>query len=130
VLDLECAGSGQCWADVARFDGVAGFSGGGRKADDITMSERGFATGFGLVAMALTLAIMAVLLLVGFNTLGAGSAEGARGAAPAKASIISQSSAETQIKLCAEGRDSSYGNPPSPAQQSKCLTELAGQISG
>ncbi|HYA68857.1 MAG TPA: hypothetical protein VED63_09005 [Acidimicrobiales bacterium] len=92
-------------------------------------SERGLATGFGLVAMAITLGVMAILLLIGFGTFGSGSA-GSGGTGPAKVSIISQSSAEAQIKLCAEGRDSIYGNPPSPAQQSKCLTELAGQISG
>jgi len=97
-------------------------------------SERGVATGFGLVALAVSLAIVVVLFLIGFNAVGGGATGGVTGGtggtSSAPASIISRSPAETQLKLCAEGRDSSYGNPPSPAQQSKCLTELAGQLSG
>ena len=52
------------------------------------------------------------------------------GTAPGGSSIISNSPAETQLKLCSEGRPSSYGDPPTPAQQAKCLDQLAGQIGG
>jgi hypothetical protein len=75
--------------------------------------------------MAVSLLVVAVLLLFSMNAFGGGS-----GATTGNSSILSRSSTESQIKLCAEGRDSSYGSPPSSAQQAKCLDELAGQISG
>jgi len=79
--------------------------------------------------MAISLVLVAVLLVFGLNASGGGAGAGA-GAGQAKGSILSDSSAETQIKLCAEGRDSSYGDPPTPAQQAQCTDELAGQIAG
>jgi hypothetical protein len=90
--------------------------------------EYGFSTGGGLIAMAVGLVLMAALLLFGLGAFG-GSGTGS-GAPSANPSILSRSPAETQIKLCAEGRDSSYGNPPSPGQQAQCVSELAGEISG
>ena len=89
-------------------------------------NQGGFSTGTGLLAMAATLALVAILLLFGMNAF---SGAGGGGAATNDTSILSRSSTESQIKLCAEGRDSSYGSPPSPAQQSKCLGQLAGEIS-
>ncbi len=88
-------------------------------------NQSGFSTSTGLVATAVSLLLVAVLLLVGMNAFGAG---GGTGSTTGNTSILSQSSTETQIKLCAEGHDSTYGRPPTPAQQSKCLTELAGEI--
>jgi len=90
-----------------------------------TRNQRGFSTGTGLLAMAVSLALVAILLLFGMNAFGGAGGGGANNST----SILSRSSAESQIKLCAEGRDSSYGSPPSPAQQSKCLDQLAGEIS-
>jgi hypothetical protein len=60
---------------------------------------------------------------------GAGTATGT-GAIGQSPSILSRSRAEQQIQLCVEGRDSSYGDPPSSAQQAQCVRDLAGQISG
>jgi hypothetical protein len=93
-------------------------------------NERGFSSGVGLLAMAFGLIVMAVLILVGFNTFAGGGSSGTGGTTSNSLSIVSHSSAESQIKLCAEGRDSSYGDPPSPTQQGKCASQLAGQISG
>jgi hypothetical protein len=87
--------------------------------------EHGFSAGAGLVASALGLALMAVLLVVGMNEFGSGGSTGKPGANP---SILSQSNAQTQIKLCAEGRDSSYGDPPTPAQQATCVRDLIGEV--
>jgi len=86
--------------------------------------DRGLTTGVSLLAMTISLAIVAVLLLVSMNAFGGGTASGPG----SQHSILSTSNAESQIKLCAEGHDSTYGRPPTPAQQSKCLTELAGEI--
>jgi hypothetical protein len=77
--------------------------------------------------MAVGLGLVAVLLVLSLNAFGGGSSGTGT---TANSSILSQSSAESQIKLCAEGRDSSYGNPPSPVQQAECMNELAKQISG
>lgn len=90
--------------------------------------KSGFASGGGLIAVVVSLLLLALLLLVGTSAFGGGGTGGV--AASANSSILSASSSETQLKLCAEGRDSSYGNPPSAAQQAKCVSELAGQISG
>jgi hypothetical protein len=96
-------------------------------------SEDGFSTGVGLVAMALGLLVVAVLLLFSLNEFGGSSAVtgagGGGGGASGSPSILSRSSAEAQIKLCAEGRDSSYGSPPSAAQRAKCVRRLLAEIS-
>ena len=93
--------------------------------------QGGFSSGAGLVAMAAGMVIVAVLLLFSLNEFGSGSGSGSgSGGTTANPSILSRSTAENQIKLCAEGRDSRYGDPPSSAQQGKCVRELAGQISG
>ncbi len=89
-------------------------------------NQSGFSTSTGLVATAVSLLIVAVLLLVGMDAFGGGSGNGST---TDNTSILSRSSTESQIKLCAEGRDSTYGSPPTPAQQAKCLNELAGEIS-
>ncbi|MGA2521101.1 MAG: hypothetical protein ABSG81_09820 [Acidimicrobiales bacterium] len=88
--------------------------------------DRGLTTGVSLLAMTISLAIVAVLLLVSMNAFGGGTASGPG----SQHSILSTSNAESQIKLCAEGRASTYGDPPTPAQQAKCLDQLAGQIGG
>ena len=85
--------------------------------------ESGLSAGVGLVAMTIGLALVAVLFLLGTNVFGGATA-------PGTSSVISTSSAETQLKLCAEGRPSSYGDPPTQAQQAKCLDQLAGQLGG
>jgi hypothetical protein len=77
--------------------------------------------------MAASLFLMAVLLLIGMNAFSGGTGSTASSTNP---SILSRSSAETQIKLCSEGRDSTYGRPPTSAQQAKCIRELLGEISG
>jgi len=87
------------------------------------LDEGGFTTGIGLMAVTIGMVIVALLLVISLHAFGGGSKTGG-------SSILSNSSAETQLKLCSEGRDSSYGNPPSPAQQAKCLDQLAGQIGG
>jgi len=89
--------------------------------------EDGFSTGTSLLAMAIGLGLVAILLLI--NLIGFGGTTG-HGGTSNNPSVLSHSTAENQIKLCVEGRASSYGNPPSPAQQSKCMNQLAGQISG
>jgi hypothetical protein len=76
--------------------------------------------------MVVGLLLVAVLLLFSMNEFSTGTG----GSTPAKLSILSRSSAENQVKLCSEGRDSSYGDPPSSAQQAKCVRELLGEISG
>jgi hypothetical protein len=94
-------------------------------------SECGFSTAAGLVAMAVSLLLVAVLLLFGLNGFGGTtSPAGAGGGPSAGSSILSRSPAESQIKLCAEGRNSTYGAPPTAAQQARCVRELLGQVSG
>jgi hypothetical protein len=77
--------------------------------------------------MAAGLVIVALLLVLSTNVFGGGGDGGGPSASPA---ILSRSSAETQIKLCAEGRDSTYGDPPSSAQQGICVRKLLGEVSG
>lgn len=83
----------------------------------------GYSTGVSLIGVAVSLVIMAILLLIAVHPFGGTS--GATGTA--SNSILSQSSAESQIKLCAEGRNSSYGDPPTPTQQAWCVQQLATQ---
>ncbi len=97
--------------------------------------QDGFSSTAGLVAMAASLLLVAILLVFSLNVFGngAGSGSGSAGAGGGGSgapSILSHSSAETQIKLCAEGRGSSYGNPPSAAQQAVCVRELLAGVSG
>ncbi len=92
--------------------------------------QSGFSSSVGLVAMAASMVVVAVLLVLSLNVFGSGSGTGSPGGGgAANPTIFSQSSAETQIKLCAEGRNSTYGNPPSSAQQAKCVRDLLGEIS-
>jgi hypothetical protein len=90
--------------------------------------DNGFSSSVGLVAMAAGLIIVAVLLVMSLNVFGSGTA-GPGGGGAANPSILSRSAAETQIKLCAEGRNSTYGDPPTPAQQATCVRHLLGQVS-
>jgi hypothetical protein len=85
--------------------------------------QSGFTTSTGLVATAVGLLLVSVLLLFGLDAFGGGNAS------TGTTSIISRSHAESQLKLCAEGHDSTYGSPPSATQQATCLNELAGEIS-
>jgi hypothetical protein len=82
--------------------------------------------------MAAGLVIVALLLMLSTNVFGGGggSSGGAGGGPSASPAILSRSSAETQIKLCAEGRASTYGDPPSSAQQAICVRKLLGEVSG
>lgn len=91
--------------------------------------QSGFSTGAGLVGMAVGLLLVAVLLLFSMNEFSSGSGGSAGGGAAGSPSILSRSNAESQIKLCAEGRDSTYGNPPSSGQQATCVRMLLGEIS-
>jgi hypothetical protein len=79
--------------------------------------------GFRLILLALSLLLVLVLTLLSLGTFSSGSGSGTTG-------IFAKSNAEQQIQLCAEGRDSSYGDPPSPAQQAACVNEIAGQAGG
>ena len=89
-------------------------------------NQRGYSTGTGLMAMVAGLAIVVVVLMFAL-----GSFSGGGGSGPGRIpSILSPSSAQSQIKLCSEGRPSSYGNPPSAAQQSTCIRDLIGEVSG
>ena len=83
----------------------------------------GFSTGVSLIAMAASLLVLAVLLVISLSGFGGAGATNDR----SSGSILSQSSAESQIKLCAEGRASSYGDPPTPMQQAWCVRQLAAQ---
>ena len=88
--------------------------------------EGGFSSSAGLISMAAGLLVMAVLLLFSMNVFSSGTGGATTSQNP---SILSRSTAESQIKLCSEGRDSSYGSPPSSAQQAKCVRDLLGEIS-
>jgi len=79
-----------------------------------------------LIATAVSLLLVLLLTLVGLGTF----SSGAGGSASGSAAIFSRSKAEQQIQLCAEGRDSSYGDPPSQAQQAACINEIASQAGG
>ena len=90
--------------------------------------EKGLSS-IGLISMMLGLLLMAVLLLYGTNEFSGGSSSGGNGTGSSH-SMLSNSNVETQLKLCAEGRDSTYGSPPSPAQQASCTRQLLGQVAG
>jgi hypothetical protein len=99
----------------------------------IGRDQGGFSSTAGLVAMAVSLLLVALLLVFSINGFSSGSGSASTsggGGASATPSILSHSSAETQTKLCSEGRDSTYGDPPTPAQQSQCVRELLGGIGG
>ena len=85
--------------------------------------EVGLSGVVGLVSIVASLAIVLVLTLLSVGAFS--SSKG--GGAP---SVLSNSSTEQQLKLCVEGRPSSYGNPPSQAQQAACTSELAAQLGG
>jgi hypothetical protein len=97
-------------------------------------NQSGFSSTVGLVAMAVSLLLVAVILVFSLNGFGLGngasSGTGAGGGSSGTPSILSPSSAEHQIQLCSEGRDSTYGDPPSAAQQATCIHKLLGGISG
>jgi hypothetical protein len=76
-----------------------------------------------LIAVAVSLLLALILTLLSLGAFSGGSGPGSTG-------ILSNSNAEQQIKLCAEGRDSSYGDPPSQAQQATCVEEIADQAGG
>lgn len=76
-----------------------------------------------LIAVAVSLLLALILTLLSLGTFSGDSGSGSTG-------ILSNSNAEQQIKLCAEGRDSSYGDPPSQAQQAACVGEIANQAGG
>jgi hypothetical protein len=86
--------------------------------------ESGLSGVAGIVIIGVSLVVVLVLVLVGSGAL---SGSGSGGAAPA---VFSQSHNEEQLKLCVEGRPSSYGNPPSQTQQAACTRELAAQLVG
>src|ERR1700722_4336687 len=92
--------------------------------------ERGYSTGTGLVAMVAGLVIVVVVLMFAVGSFSGGDGSAGSGASTGTPSILSPSSAETQIKLCSEGRPSSYGNPPTNAQQAACIRDLIGEVSG
>jgi hypothetical protein len=91
------------------------------------IGESGFTSTVSLISMAVGVLLVAVLLVFSLGQFGGGATTGS---APAKLSILSSSAAETQLKLCSEGRDSTYGNPPTSAQQAKCVRALLGEVSG
>lgn len=76
-----------------------------------------------LLALAVSLLLVLALTILGIGTFSGNSGSGSHG-------ILTNSKSEQQIKLCAEGRDSSYGKPPSQAQQAACLNEIAQQAAG
>jgi hypothetical protein len=96
--------------------------------------QSGFSSTAGLVAMGVSLFLVTLLLVFSLNgfsgSSGGSGSPGGGGGASATPSILSHSSAETQIKLCSEGRDSTYGDPPTPTQQSQCVRQLLGGIGG
>jgi len=87
--------------------------------------EQGISGVVGLILTAVSLALVLVLALIGLGTF-----SGSGGSGSGSTGILSRSNAEQQIKLCAEGRDSSYGDPPSQAQQAACLDDIASQAGG
>lgn len=98
-----------------------------RQTHRLRRDDGGFSTTVGLISMGASLLVVAVLLLLGMNTFSGGTGAGTSSKTP---SILSRSPAETQIKLCSEGRDSTYGSPPSSAQQATCLRELLSEVGG
>lgn len=104
------------FADTHEVNGWPGDGGG----------EAGLSGTASLIAIAVSLVLVLILGLVGFGTFSSGSG----GPGTGSNGIFSGSNAERQIQLCAEGRDSSYGDPPSPAQQAACVNEIARQAGG
>ena len=95
--------------------------------------QSGFSSGVGLVGMAVGLLLVAVLLLFSMNEFssgGSGSGGAAGGGGSGTPSILSRSKAQSEIKLCSEGRDSTYGSPPGAGQQAKCVRMLLAEIAG
>ena len=86
---------------------------------NVAMSK-GLSSTAGLIAVAVSLLLALILTVISLGTFSGGSGSGSTG-------ILSKSTAEQQIQLCAEGRDSSYGDPPSQAQQAACDDEIADQ---
>jgi hypothetical protein len=74
-----------------------------------------------------SLAIVAVLTLTSLDVFDSGGSSNANSNSP---SLFSNNKAEQQLQLCVEGRDSTYGSPPSPAIQAKCVSQLASQAAG
>ncbi len=85
--------------------------------------SKGLSSTAGLIAVAVSLLLALILTVISLGTFSSGSGSGSTG-------ILSKSTAEQQIQLCAEGRDSSYGDPPSQAQQATCDNEIADQAGG
>ena len=84
--------------------------------------ESGLST-VSLVVILISMALVLLLTLLGTGTFSTPSS----GRGP---SIVSNSTSEEQLKLCVEGRPSTYGNPPTPMQQAACTRQLAGQVAG
>jgi len=89
--------------------------------------DGGFSTAVGLLSMAAGLVVVALLLVVSTTVFGGSSSSPGNANRP---SLLSRSSAETQIELCAEGRPSTYGNPPAPAVRALCVRKILGQAGG
>jgi hypothetical protein len=85
--------------------------------------SRGLSSTVGLIAIAVSLLVALILTVISLGAFSGGSGSVSSG-------ILSNSKAEHQTQLCAEGRDSSYGDPPSQAQQAACLDEIAHQAGG
>jgi hypothetical protein len=79
----------------------------------------------GVIAVVASLALVLVLTLM---STGAFTSSGPKEAGTT--SVLSNSGSEQQLKLCVEGRHSSYGDPPSMAQQAACTRTLEGQLAG
>jgi hypothetical protein len=87
------------------------------------VDETGVSGLVGIIAIGVSLALVLLLTLLGTGTF---SSSGS-GGGPA---VFSNSSSEQQLKLCVEGRPSTYGNPPTSLQQATCTRDLAGQLGG
>jgi hypothetical protein len=85
--------------------------------------SKGLSSTTGLIAVAVSLLLTLTLTLLSLGTFSGSSGSGTT-------AILSNSTAEQQVQLCAEGRDSSYGDPPSQAQQAACDSEIADQAGG
>jgi len=86
-------------------------------------NEQGLSSTASLIAITMSLLVVLILTLLDIGTFSGGSGSGTTG-------ILSKSTAEQQIQLCVEGRNSSYGDPPSQAQQAACANEIAAQAGG
>ena len=89
----------------------------------VAPGDVGLSAGLSLIGIAVSLLLVLVL---GLLASGAFSSSGSNGTP----SVMSTSSAEEQLKLCVEGRPSTYGDPPTQAQQAACTQQLAAQIGG